>query len=258
MIKASDFSKDRSFTGRSFLFVKHTASTNTLVIEDRKLLETPGLVVYAGRQGAGRGRSGRIWHSEVEGNLYASLVIHPRLPSTLVPAMTLFTGLAVFDTLNEYMLDGLSIKWPNDILIHGKKVCGILCESKVINNGRYAVVAGVGINIKGRPEEFPKQIRHRATTLEAEGVKTDREEILGSLVARLDKILIQVHREGAEKIFKRWEKVSSSLGRTVTFEMDGRLVRGRIQGLDKGGGLLVTLSDGKTLPVIAGEVSYEE
>ncbi len=253
-----DSPKDRFFTGRSFLFVEHTPSTNTLVMEDLKLLGSPGLVVYAGRQEAGRGRMGRRWHSGIEGNLYASLVIHPRLPIALIPAMTILTGLAVFDTLNGYRLDGLSIKWPNDILIHDRKVCGILCESRAMNNGRYAVVAGVGINVKGRPEEFPEQIRHRATTLEAEGVKTDREKILESLVTHLDRILIQAHREGPERIFRRWERASSSLGRTVTFEMDGRPARGRIRGLDNRGRLLVTLPDGKTHPVVTGEVFYEK
>ncbi len=250
--------KDRFFIGRSFLFLEQTDSTNSFVLRNHNLLQTPGLVVYAGRQSSGRGRAGRTWYSDLEGNLYASLVIHPGLPSDLLPAMTIFAGLSVFEALMKFGLKALSIKWPNDILVQGKKVCGILCESKEIRKGEHAVVVGVGLNIKGRPEEFPEEIRHRVTTLESEGVDADRDEILELLVSNLDQILIQVHKNGPAHAFKRWQNVSSSLGKTVSFEMDGRGLEGKIQGLDERGGLLVRLSDGKTVPVLSGEVLYKE
>ncbi len=251
--------KDRPFAGRSFIFLEQVDSTNSYILRNQELLNTPGLVVYAGRQSSGRGRSGRQWFSRLDGNLYASIVVHPRLPQSLLTSMTLLAGYSVFETIGEFGIEGLSIKWPNDILVHERKICGILCESRPIcDQDLVAVVVGIGLNIRGRPENFPAPLCHVVTTLEAEGIRADREEILNRIVSKFDQILEEVHTKGPNRIFDAWQRASSSIGRPVWFEHNGRLNEGWIKGLDGKGALLVSTKDGSIIKVISGEVRYRD
>ena len=248
--------KGRSFTGRSFLFLDEVDSTNSLVLRRRDLLATPGLVVCAERQLKGRGRKERAWYSSIRGNLYASLVIHPSLPQGVIPCITILAGLAVFRALCALGLERLGIKWPNDVLVRDRKVCGILSESRHTEEGRIAVVVGVGINIRGGPEDFPPELRPLVTTLEKEGITAERDRVLELLLDELDDILVRVHGQGPGWAFRAWEEASCSLGRTVSFQARGQGLRGRIQGLDENGRLLVAVEGGGLIPVSSGEITY--
>ena len=245
------------FAGKYFLHLEEVDSTNSFCMKSPELLARAGLVVYADRQTAGRGRMGRKWEQgdEKHQHLFASFVIHPTLAPELVPSITICAGLAVYDVLTAQGLRKCSLKWPNDVLVNGLKVCGILCES-VIAQGKSVVVAGVGINISGDTSQFPDEVAGRVTTLEQCHVAISRDSLLGSLCDAFDTCLVTLHEGSSTELFKRWEDVSGSIGREVGFYHHGHWQRGKVFGLDSTGSLLVQLLNGEIVPVVSGEVSF--
>jgi BirA family biotin operon repressor/biotin-[acetyl-CoA-carboxylase] ligase len=214
----------------------------------------------ADRQTRGRGSKGRSWESGRDRHLFCSLVIHARLEAEIFSAMTLFTGLSVFRALKGLGTEGLSIKWPNDILIRNRKVCGILCESRDIGPIR-AVVAGIGINISGSRRQFPEHLQKNLPTLAEHGIEPGRLELLNRIAREMDGILHQILAPGhgnasAASIFRQWEAASSSIGRQVEFKDGNRPAKGTIIGIDDHGRLLVMTDRGTPSTVLSGSVHY--
>jgi len=231
-------------------------STNTFCLENPHVLSESGLVVYADYQRAGRGRMGRRWSQGAGRHLFASFVIHPELAPSLIPSITLCAGLAVYRVLSGLSGgEGCRLKWPNDVLIGGRKVCGILCESRLLD-GKMIVVSGIGINISGGVDQFAEEISHKVTTLEACGIYTDRDRLLVTLTDRLDDILRDLHAGAGSRLFREWEEASCSRGRAVRFTTDGHEVYGTVDGLDDLGRLMVRDSTGDMHTVLSGEVKY--
>ncbi len=137
-------------------------STNTEALKQARLGADEGLCIVASEQTAGRGRHGRTWVSEKDAGLYFSIVLRPKLETKFLPLITLMTGVAVHDTLQEYGLKP-DIKWVNDILVNEKKISGILAETAETSRG-LAVIVGVGINI--RSANYPDEIADTATSIE--------------------------------------------------------------------------------------------
>ncbi len=246
----------RRFTGLSLLHLETVDSTNSYILSRPELLSRAGLVVYADRQTRGRGRMGRRWFSGKKGNLIASLVIYPDLPESYLSCMTLLVGLGVHGALSALGLADLSIKWPNDILIAGKKVCGILCETTVTPGGR-VVVAGIGLNMIGGDDDFPPEVRGRLTTLESHGLGPGREEMLEFVLDHVDQVLCLASDGRMEMLFEKWEGCSSSIGRRVRFRRGGNTCVATIAGLGPRGDLAVRLEDsGAMVSVVSGEVEY--
>jgi BirA family biotin operon repressor/biotin-[acetyl-CoA-carboxylase] ligase len=227
-------------------------------MERDDLLARAGLVVYADEQTDGRGRKNRRWHG-IRGNLFVTLVIHPELSNELLSAVPLFAGLAthhtIWNIMKEQDMPGtVSIKWPNDVMIDNRKVAGILCESKHLNDIT-AIATGIGINIKGVPSDFPAELAEKITTLEANGIESDRNTILAMLLDYFDDILELAHTGGVRELFNRWNSLSSSIGKNVEYTFMNRKKRGCIEGIDHIGRLKVRSEDG-VFPVISGEVRY--
>ncbi len=246
------------FVGREFLHLDSVDSTNSYCLADPDIMSRSGLVVYADRQLSGRGRMGRHWSQGRGGHLFASFVIHPALPADLVPSITLCAGLAVYQALSGFGCKGLSLKWPNDVLISGRKVCGILCESRIVAE-KITVVAGIGINISGSVYQFPSELRACVTTLEANGIHVDRDSLLEGVTLWFDRMLVDLHSVSRRTaLFRQWEQVSSSLGRMVRFKDGEQEKTGVVHGLDDSGRLMVRDADGWLVTVVSGEVRYAD
>ncbi len=246
------------FVGRQFLHLESVDSTNSFCLADPDIMLRPGLVVYADRQLSGRGRMNRHWSQGRGGHLFASFVIHPALPADLAPSITLCAGLAVHQTLSGLGCKGLSLKWPNDVLINGRKVCGILCESRILSE-KITVVAGIGINISGDVYQFPPELRSRVTTLEANGIRVDRDSLLEGVTLWFDRMLVDLHSVSRRTaLFRQWEHISSSLGRMVRFKEGEQEKTGTVHGLDDFGRLMVRDVDGRLMTVVSGEVGYAD
>jgi BirA family biotin operon repressor/biotin-[acetyl-CoA-carboxylase] ligase len=176
--------------GRKILYHPVTASTNILAKALAVEGAPEGCVVVADSQTGGRGRMGRTWVSPAGVNLYFSLILRPGVPSVRVPQLTLLVAAAIHQSLSKLSCDlAAMIKWPNDILVRGKKLCGVLCEMQSEPEFTHFVVVGIGINVN--QVEFPLELQQSATSLFLEnGELLSRPEILASVLNHFEPLPI--------------------------------------------------------------------
>jgi BirA family transcriptional regulator, biotin operon repressor / biotin---[acetyl-CoA-carboxylase] ligase len=215
-----------------------------------------GSVVVAGRQTAGRGRSGRPWLSK-EGGLYLSLVLRPALPLERFPRLTLLAGAALIEALLELGADAYA-KWPNDLLVPAqsegplgpyRKVAGILCEAHSTARGIEGAVLGVGLNLAAPPGGFPPELERVAGALNAASREQALEAVLQALSRRL---AAPADDEAFASALALLKERSATLGRLVEVPEQG--LRGTAVDLDKDGALLVRTAAGERVRVVAGDV----
>lgn len=266
------YGRDRTHAGRSLLFLEEVDSTNSFCLKDKRLLETPGLVVAARRQRAGRGSKGRQWLSGKGGHLFCSFVIHPVLEKRYLTCMSLFCGLAVRRALIRLGLskEVVRLKWPNDVMIQGKKAAGILCELSWLRDAsgqdmapdtakkdRPVVVAGIGVNVQGSSSQFPEGLRPFVTTLEESGLKTSPEALLEEICQDLDGVLRGLERSGPGPFFREWNRCCFGMGEIVVVHAGEAGAEGRLMGLDEHGLLVVEDQEqGRRLTFSGGTLRY--
>ena len=204
-------------------------------------------VVVADQQLAGRGRRGRIWRAPAGTSLLASIIVRPRLPQALLPTFSPMTAVATAEALRRVAPVAARVKWPNDVLVGGKKIAGILLESRAP-----VIIIGVGVNLGQR--EFPPELAGRATSVALEtGRAPDRETMLAALLEEFDAWRARLEREGFGAVREQWRMLSDTLGRHVA--LDG--VTGIAVDLDVDGALLIDAA-GTVRRVIAGEIAWDE
>jgi BirA family biotin operon repressor/biotin-[acetyl-CoA-carboxylase] ligase len=206
-------------------------------------------VILAQEQTAGMGRLGRHWHSQAGAGLYLSLILRLDIPAGQLPAFTVALGLAVKKAIEQVAEVDCDLRWPNDVLIGDRKVCGILTQ---FSND--ALIAGIGINVSH--EEFPPELAATATSLRLEGAGTfAREDLLVALLNAIDEYATRYQEGGREGIlFEFAEQSSYAVGRRVRIELEGRDVAGYTDGLDDNGFLYIRRDDGTRITVLAGGV----
>ena len=215
-----------------------------------------GTVVIAERQTAGRGRLGRQWHSPAGVNLYCSLVLRPPLPPGAVPQIALVLGAGVAAVVAEETGLRPAIKWPNDVLLGGRKVVGILTEMDSEVERVHHVIAGIGVNLNGSRTAFPPALRARATSLRlATGRRVDRAAFTGRLLAALEARYGRFVRGGFASVRAEWESHSSLSGADVRVVGPEGEVAGRVLGVDTDGALRVRRRTGQVVRIVAGEVT---
>lgn len=209
-------------------------------------------VVVADFQAAGRGRRGRVWHAEAGTSLLASIVVRPRLVLAEMPLYSFAAALAVAGAVTRLTGAEPRLKWPNDVLLDGRKVSGILLESRTSGGASPVVVIGIGLNLLQRT--FPDGVRDRATSLAlATGVTVDRDRALDALLDEFDTWRGRLEADGFAALRARWLALGATVGRTVT--VDG--ITGRAVDLATDGALVV--DDGVALRrVLAGEVTWAD
>lgn len=214
-----------------------------------------GTVVCAARQQAGRGRHERAWDSP-EGNLHATVILAPAAPQAACPQLALVTAVALADTLAAYTPAAVTVKWPNDVLIDGRKAAGILLETRRRGDG-YRVLAGVGVNLR----HYPEGALWPATAL-AEHVSGEVPSV-DAFLARFGGALAhhygQWQERGLEPVRARWLARSfAAVGQPATVRLPGGALEGRFEGLDNDGGLVLRLEDGEKTTIHAGDVFFED
>ena len=241
--------------GTKFHYFEEIDSTNSCA---RRLADAgapEGEVVIAERQFEGRGRLGRSWESPPYCNLYFSLLLRPALAPVHAPQMTLMAAVAVADTVAAFVVEPPVIKWPNDILLQGKKVAGILTESSCDAKHIEFVILGIGVNLNFPCERMPASIRDRATSLmEVGGKSFSRENFLRRLIQDLDRCYGILEDFGFDAIAPRWEAYFALRGRRVRVEMVDEVISGTATGIDGDGALLLEAEDGVIRRVLAGDV----
>ena len=230
-------------------------STNTEAARQASLGAAEGLCVVAREQTAGRGRRERAWVSPKDAGLYFSVVLRPRLDAREWPLITLAAAVAARDALEEACALDADIKWPNDLLASGRKLCGILAETAEGRAGR-AVVLGIGINLNNRA--FPPELLASATSVEEQtGRAPDTEQLLASLTRQLARRYEELQAPGGStQIVREWESRSSyAHGRRVRVALARETFEGITRGLAPDGALRVETDTGPTRTVRAGDVT---
>ncbi len=231
-----------------------TDSTNSVALQLAADGEPHGALVVAEEQTAGRGRLGRAWFSEKTSGIYLSILLRPTLALQQAPLLTLAAGLAARDAVVESTGLGVDLRWPNDLLINGKKFCGILTEMQAEADRLRHVVVGIGINVNHT--KMPAELEAIATSLRRAGVRTySRLEIVVGLLRAFDRYYNQLLDQGAAPLIARFGEVSSyAQGKRVRVAAPREEFSGTTAGLDAMGCLLVRRNDGQTVPVLAGDI----
>jgi BirA family biotin operon repressor/biotin-[acetyl-CoA-carboxylase] ligase len=240
--------------GHRILHYFKTDSTNRVAMALAARDAPHGTVVVAEEQTAGRGRLGRSWYSEKSSGIYASVILRPALAPSAAPMLTLMAGLSVHAAIGSVAGLSADIRWPNDVLLGGKKVCGILTEMNAEIDRLYAVVLGIGINVNHR--EMPEELRPIATSLRIEtGRPVARALLLATLLRELEQHYQLFLREGGGAIAARWSAASSyARGKSVRVLTATGEYQAVTAGLDPRGTLRVRRSDGREELLIAGEI----
>lgn len=231
-------------------------STNEVARELAETGAAEGALVVAEEQVQGRGRRQRSWWSPPEQGIWMSLVLRPELPVGMAPVLTFMAAVAVADGIRGATGLPACIKWPNDILVDARKVCGILLEVKAeVERLHYAVI-GAGINVNQVAGSFPAELQGQATSLRAEaGKKIDRVALVQEILGEMEKQYQELQAAGAEPVWRRWRELDTTLGREVEVQGPSFIFRGRAVGVTDGGALRVEGAGGEVREFVVGDVS---
>jgi len=247
--------KTRVFGKKQIVYFNETDSTNTRA-KDLAIKGAPeGTLVVSEKQTKGRGRKGRNWFSPSRGGIYTSLILRPRIPPNEAPKMTLLTAVAVAETLHSLTQLKANIKWPNDILINGKKIAGILTEISTEMDAIDYIVVGLGMNVN--TYNFPDDIHEKATSIFIEtGKHFPRVKLIREYIQWHEKYYEIFKKSGFEPILKRWKELSNIIGRKIMVEMIDKKYIGEVQDIDSDGILILKDNSGKYHRISSGDVTF--
>lgn len=247
--------------GSRIVFLDSTDSTNFKAKELASKGYQSGTVVVADEQTAGRGRLGRNWYSPAGTGLWLSIILRPDIPPLDSPLLTVIASLAVYESLlvlekepaaPEQHNNTLQIKWPNDILMDGKKLAGILTELSLGSKINYAVV-GIGINVN--QEEFPAELSGIATSLRREYNKEiDRLELFKKILISFERYYFRLLNNDGPQLVKEWKGRMNIIGKEVSIHDNERIYQGRVLDIAEQGELILE-SGGEIFHFWAGDVS---
>jgi BirA family biotin operon repressor/biotin-[acetyl-CoA-carboxylase] ligase len=247
---------ETQFVGREIIYKDSVGSTNGVAFELALAGCREGTTVIAETQDAGRGRHRRRWCSPYGKNIYASCVLRPALHPQEIPPLTFISCLAAFDSLSSMGL-APALKWPNDVLMNGRKVCGTLIELIAQPDAAAFVVIGIGLNVNMSEADMAEEIWGKATSLFLEtGNCFERAPVCGMLLNNLEKYYEVVRDRGVDEICRLWEERADVRGVSMEIVQTDRVYRGVSEGIGRDGAMLLRDENGCVIRVIAGDVSF--
>jgi len=242
--------------GHRIFYYPSIGSTNDRALELAAAEEPEGGLVLAEEQTAGRGRRERTWCSTPYAGIYASLILRPAMPATRAPLLTFMAAVAVADALNEQTGLKARIKWPNDVLVGGRKIAGVLGEVRGNDPEVREMVVGFGVNVNHAAADFPEAIRDLATSVRLErGAPMDRAPLLASILEGFERRYARLLRDGPATLLKEWETLSAlAHGAPIAVSGPHGRIEGAFAGIDDEGGLLLSDADGRRVRVPFGEI----
>jgi BirA family biotin operon repressor/biotin-[acetyl-CoA-carboxylase] ligase len=245
--------------GRDIRVFQETTSTNDVVEKLARDGVPEGSVVFAESQTKGRGRLARKWHSPAHRGLLFSVLLRPRLRPQEATQLTVASATALRRAIQAQTGLPAEIKWPNDILIRGRKVAGILTElSAELDCVKY-VILGIGVNVNSNPGDFPLELRKLATSLKIETGRTvARADLAVTILRELDQDYARLASGRFAAVADEWEAHGTTLGREILIRTGERYIRGRAESLDEDGALLLRTEHGHLERIVGGDVSVEK
>lgn len=214
-----------------------------------------GTIIIAEEQTSGRGRIQRGWYSPFAKGLWMSIILRPPYLPMEAPKTTLMVAVAITKALHSIGLKSAAIKWPNDILVQGKKLAGILTEMQGSMEEIDYIIIGIGLNTQIEKEDFPEELKNIATSLSNEGITVSRNEILSIILKSIEDEYRNVCMNGFESILNDWRKLNMMIGREVQVKLNNETYTGFADAIDDDGNLIVTMHDGTKRRVVAGDIS---
>jgi BirA family biotin operon repressor/biotin-[acetyl-CoA-carboxylase] ligase len=243
--------------GKVIHYFTRLDSTNSKAYELAARGAEEGEVVITESQEKGRGRLGRNWFSPPHLNLYLSVILRPKIPPHQASLITLMAAVATAEAIEKYSGLRASIKWPNDILLNGRKVAGLLNEIQSEIDRVHFVILGIGVNLNTDGKMFPKEIKTLATSLKQEMKGAiSRNAFLGSLLQSLEEWYGIFLKEGGEPILTAWKERADIQGRTVKVTSFGEELNGVAIDIDSDGALILKTEKQERKRVIAGDIEY--
>lgn len=242
-------------------YYRQIDSTNSAL---KKLAESgapEGTIVIAEEQTRGRGRLGRFWSSPFARGIYLSILLKPPLLPQDAPLFTLLAAVAVVKSIQLNLPHiAVGIKWPNDLLINNRKVCGILTELKAEADLLHYLIIGIGLNVNLQDDDFPAVLKNTATSLYLENKRqsVSRQKLTAALLQEMDSFYLDYLNNGPEMVISAWKKFNITLGKKVTVKTIQGSFTGRAVALERDGALVVEDAQGGRKRFQAGEVTLEK
>ncbi|MBI5874677.1 MAG: biotin--[acetyl-CoA-carboxylase] ligase [Deltaproteobacteria bacterium] len=250
---------ETSFIGRPFYFHSNIDSTNTAAYALAVKGAKQGTAVVADSQAKGKGRLGRIWESPKGVNIYTSIILRPDISPVTAPHLTLMSAVGVAETISRYSVKKPEVKWPNDILINSKKVCGILTEMNSDKNKINFIILGIGVNLNMTKEMFPDELKPIATSIKEEtGKDISRIDFLNTLYLNIEKWYEAFLKNGFAPVCEAWKTYFNMAGKAVKIKDMDREIEGIALTIDDDGHLLVREKSGKTVKIVSGDVVMKQ
>ena len=241
---------DTKFVGHTIHYYHSLASTMEAAKKAAGEGAAEGTVIIADEQTSGRGRQGRTWLSP-KGSLAMSIILRPSVDN--LPQLVMIAALAVVRAIRKVAGLEAQIKWPNDVLIKGKKVCGILIESEVKGDRVNAAIIGIGINVNLNPLAFP-EISTLATSLSHElGKEIPRDKIAGILLCELEQLYLEA--QAGAPIHEEWRAHMETLGKSIQVRTGQSVEQGEAEAVTENGNLILRRADGSFAEILAGDVT---
>jgi BirA family biotin operon repressor/biotin-[acetyl-CoA-carboxylase] ligase len=245
--------------GRSIRVFSEITSTNDLLDRLARDGAAEGIVVFAEAQTKGRGRLGRPWLSPAGKGLWFSVLLRPRLRPHEATQLTIAAATALVRAIKTQTGLPAGLKWPNDLLIRGRKAGGVLTELSAELDKVTSVVLGIGLDVNLVAGDFPHDLRRQATSLRLElGRPCDRAELAVAILRDLDVLYERIDSGRFETVADEWEAACVTLGREVAIAVGNRVIRGRAEALDTEGALLVRTQHGRLERIVGGDVTFEK
>lgn len=245
-----------NYIGNQIHYFRNVDSTNEVAKKLAKEGAPEGTVVIAESQSRGRGRRGKPWVSPL-GGAWMSLILRPKVLPANAPQLTFTAGVAAAKTMkDEYNLD-IGIKWPNDVLIDNKKVCGILTEISTDIDAIDYVVVGIGIDANIDIELIPPELRDTTTSLKTElNEDISRIILVQKFLGNFEEMYEEFNKGNFSDILNKWRKYSKTIGRKVEIRKGTGFIRGEAVGVNHDGALILELEDGSLKKIISGECRH--
>jgi len=245
--------------GREIHVFQETTSTNDVAARLARGGAAEGAVVFAESQSKGRGRLGRTWISPEGKGLWFTVLLRPNIPPQETTLLTVAAATALSRAVTQQTGLVPEIKWPNDLLIRGRKLAGILTEMRAELDQVQEVLLGIGMNVNLEAGDFPAPLRATTTSLMIEmGQKINRAELAVAILRELDLDYQAVAEGRFERLVEQWEERCTTLGCQVAIRLGDRVIRGRAESLDDDGALLVRGTHGHLERIVGGDVTVEK
>jgi len=242
--------------GREIFFYEKVGSTNTVAAELAEKGVSEGTVVLAEYQEKGKGRLGRRWVSPPGVNIYMSIIVRPEVNPRDGQFITMMAAIACSTALRKLTSLDVTVKWPNDLMVSGRKIGGILTEMKISPRRVIYAIVGIGINVNIDKSAFPSDIKERATSVKNErGLSYPRNAIIVEILNEISQWYRTLKEKGKEILLSEWKRLTSTLGREVKVTVGKEVFKGLAESIDDEGRLILRLPSGAVKRIRAGDIT---